>query len=315
MRENPYEGENMATENDKLLAAAKAGNLEKVKEAIKSGANIDIQNEFMKNSALHIASSSGYLDIVRFLVENNADLLLTNGTDMTPLHLAARDGQVHVVEYLLEKVGNIPERVLNDAIHVASMSVYGKHEIVQMLEDFRVKQAKPSIDGKENADSILLEASESGNLESVQQVLDQGANVSVIDDRGMMPIHWASLRGHGQIVLALLDRKANVNSTNSAEWTPIMHASFEGHVEIVKLLLDRGANVNAKTYVSGTALMFAAGKGHIDVVQMLLSAGADPYIQIEGTESEDGMTALTYAIREGQEEIVEILKETMQLSE
>ncbi|MFW9976358.1 MAG: ankyrin repeat domain-containing protein [Candidatus Thorarchaeota archaeon] len=51
------------------------------------------------------------------------------------------------------------------------------------------------------------------------------------------------------------------------------------------------------------------------IVQLLLGAGADPLIQIEGTESEDGMTALTYAIREGHEEIVEILRETIQPSE
>jgi len=305
----------VTTENEKLLAAVEAGNLKRVREAIKAGADIDVQNEFLKDSALHIAASKGYLDIVRFLVENNADLLLTNGTDMTPLHLAARDGQMHVVEYLLEKADNIPERILNDAIHVASMSVYGKPEIVQILEDFRVKQAKPSIDVGENVNSILLEASESGNLESMQHALDQGANVNVIDDRGMMPIHWAALRGHGQVVLALLDGDANVNSTNSAEWTPIMHASFEGHIEIVKLLLDRGANVNAKTFVSGTALMFASGRGHIGIVQMLLNAGADPHIQIEGTESEDGMTALTYAIREGHEDIVEIMREVMKLPE
>ncbi len=305
----------MTIENEKLLAAADAGDIERVKEAIKSGADIHVQSEFFEDSALHIAASKGYLDIVKFLVENDADLLLTNGTDMTPLHLAARDGQEHVVEYLLEKAGNIPERVLNDIIHVASMSVYGKPEIVQMLDDFRVKQAKPSVDNGERTDSTLLEASEMGDLEGVKQALHKGANVNVVDDRGMMPIHWAALRGHSPIVLTLLDKNANVNSMNSAEWTPIMHASFEGHSEIVKLLLDRGADVNAKTCVSGTALMFAAGKGHIHIVKLLLGAGADPLIQIEGTESEDGMTALTYAIREGHEEVVEILREAIQQSE
>jgi ankyrin repeat protein len=124
----------------------------------------------------------------------------------------------------------------------------------------------------------------------------------------MMPIHWAALRGHKQIVQILLENKANVNSTNTAEWTPIMHASFEGYAEIVKMLLDEGAEVNARTYVSGTALMFAAGKGHIEIVRLLLDAGADATVEIDGSDDEDGTTAVEYARREGNKEIVELLE-------
>ncbi|MFW9965045.1 MAG: ankyrin repeat domain-containing protein [Candidatus Sifarchaeia archaeon] len=305
----------MRAKNENLIAAAETGNLDAVKEALESGADIDAQNEYMKDSALHLAASRGHLKIVQYLLEKEANLLLTNATDMTPLHIAARDGQTQVVQFLLEKAGKIPERVLNDIIHVASMSVYGRPEIVQMLEDFRVEQAKPSTSSAEKEDSILLEAAEVGNLEDAQKALEKGANVNVIDDRGMMPIHWAALRGHFQIVHTLLDGNANVNSTNSAEWTPIMHASFEGHSKIVKILIERGAEVNARTYVSGTALMFAAGKGHLEVVRILLDAGADPTIQIVGTESEDGMTSLTYALREGHDEIVEVLRKALNYSE
>jgi len=113
-----------------LPSSAETGDLEAVKVALDSGAEINTQNEILGDSALHIASSKGHLNIVEYLIEKNADCLLTNGTDMTPLHLAARDGQTHVVKFLLTKLEKIPERVLNDIIHVESMSVYGRHEIV-----------------------------------------------------------------------------------------------------------------------------------------------------------------------------------------
>ena len=300
----------MKGEDENLLAAAENGDLDAVKVALEEGADINVQNKFLKESALHIAASRGFLSIVQLLLENDADFLLLNATDMTALHLAARDGQTRVVEFLLETADQIPERILNDIISVASMSVYGRPEIVQMLEDYRVAQAKPSTDGDDKTDAILLEASENGNLDDVRKALEDGANVSVIDGRGMMPIHWAALRGHEQIVRALVDSNANVNSTNSAEWTPIMHASLEGHIGIVKLLLQKGAEVNARTYVSGTALMFASGRGHIEIVKLLLEAGADSSIEIEGTNDEDGMTALTYALREGHDAIVKILEKT-----
>ncbi|MFW9961916.1 MAG: ankyrin repeat domain-containing protein, partial [Candidatus Thorarchaeota archaeon] len=179
--------------NDGLLVATEKGNLEGVKAAIESGAEIDAQNEFMKDSALHIASSKGHLDIVEYLIDNNADCLLANGTDMTPLHLAARDGQTRVVKYLLAKIREIPERVLNDIIHVASVSVYGRPEIVQMLEDYRVAQVRPDTSDAMGASELLLEAAENGDLDEVLQACHSGADVNVVDGRGMMPIHWAAL--------------------------------------------------------------------------------------------------------------------------
>ena len=298
----------MTINNDNLLAAAEEGNLDAVRNAVNSGADINAQNEFLKESALHIASSRGYLEIVKYLVENDADLLLTNGTDMTPLHLAARDGQTHIVEFLLEKMESVPERVLNDVLNVASMSVYGRPEIVQMLDDFRTQQARPSTSGRENAESTLLEASESGQLEDVIQAIQNGANVNVVDGRGMMPIHWAALRGHTQIVSSLLQNGADVNGTNSADWTPIMHASFEGHLESLRHLIETGADVKAKTFVSGTALIFAAGKGHIEIVKILLESGADSSVEIDGSDDEDGMTAVDYARREGHLEIAALIE-------
>lgn len=299
----------MTSENDTLLSAAETGDIDTVKEALNNGADINTQNNFLKESALHLAASKGHLELVKYLVDNGANLYLNNGTDMTPLHLAARDGQVHVVKYLLEKSDTIPERILSDVIHVAQMSVYGRPEIVQMLEDYHLNQARPIARGGERADSDLLEAAENGKIKNVEQALEEGANVEVIDDRGMKPIHWAAFRGHSEIVRILIERGANVNATNTALWTPIMHASLEGHEGIVKLLLEKGANINSKTSVSGTALMFASGKGHLEVVKVLLDSGADSTIEIDGTDSEDGMTAEVYARRGGYREIVDLLKQ------
>ncbi|MFW9893065.1 MAG: ankyrin repeat domain-containing protein [Candidatus Thorarchaeota archaeon] len=299
----------MEETNKLLLQAAKEGNLEAVKTSLKNGADINFKDEDFKQSALHLAASGGHIEVVRFLIDNGADLLQMDGVDMTPLHLAARDGWTSIVILILNKAEEIPERILNDVIHVGSMSVYGRPEIVQILEDFRVAQVKPSISGHDEADKNLLESAEVGDFEGVKKALDDGANPKAVDGRGMKSIHWAALRGHYEIVSILLDRGADVNSSNSADWTPIMHASMEGYFEIVELLIQNGANVNAKTYVSGTALMFASGKGHKKIVELLLESGADSSIEIEGTNEEDGMTASLYAQREGHTEIVRILQQ------
>ncbi len=78
--------------NKALLAAAESGDLEAVKKTLEDGAEINAQEKDLRQSALHIASSKGFLEIVELLVEKNADILLLDAVDMTPLHLAARDG-------------------------------------------------------------------------------------------------------------------------------------------------------------------------------------------------------------------------------
>jgi len=297
----------MKESDEMLLLAASTGIAITVKLALDMGADINVQNEFLKNSALHEASSKGFLEVVELLVENGADILLLNGTDMTPIHLAARDGQTQIVEFLLAKVGKVPERILNDIMSVANMSSTGRPEIVEMLRKFRLQQVAPTTDGMKEADGILLEASESGDFDKVQKALESGANVEETDSRGMKAIIWAGLRGHFDIVKILLEKGADVNGTNTAEWTALMQASANGHVEIVKFLLEKGAEVNMKTFVSGTALMFASGEGHFEIVKMLLEKGADPTIIIDDTD-DYGMTAWAYARRSGHTEIVELLE-------
>ncbi|MFW9850254.1 MAG: ankyrin repeat domain-containing protein [Candidatus Thorarchaeota archaeon] len=292
-----------------LIQAAENGDIEGVKSALESGADINAQDEFFRDTALHKAASAGHIEVVELLIEQGADMLLLNGVDFTPLHLAARDGRLSVVQLILDKIDSIPERLLNDAIHVASMSVYGSDIIVRALDDYRTKQVRPSTEGLESANVQLLEASESGNLDAVKNALSEGADPDVVDDRGMRPLIWAALRGHLDIVKVLIEKGADIDGTNTAEWTALMEAAMEGHLDVVKYLVDNGADVNARTFVSGTALMFSSGNGHIDVVKFLLASGADTTIEIEGTDGDDGMTALDYARKYGRWDIAELLQE------
>ena len=145
--------------NAQLIEAASNGNLDGVKKAIEDGADINVQEESFRDTALHKASSAGHVDVVEFLIDSGADMLLLNGVDFTPLHLAARDGRLSIVQLILDKIGSVPERILNDAIHVASMSVSGSEVIVRALDDFRTKQVKPSTSSLESTNDSLLEAS------------------------------------------------------------------------------------------------------------------------------------------------------------
>lgn len=51
------------------------------------------------NTALHLAASKGYKEVVRFLVENDKiQLNVSNKEGLTPLHLAVESGFIYTVE-------------------------------------------------------------------------------------------------------------------------------------------------------------------------------------------------------------------------
>ena len=75
----------------------------------------------------------------------------------------------------------------------------------------------------------------------------------------------------------LLDQGAQVNQTVRYK-TALMHAASEGHTEALKLLLAKGAEVNAQTD-EGTALMMAVRYGRVGILKLLLDAGADVNIR------------------------------------
>ena len=103
-------------------------------------------------------------------------------------------------------------------------------------ESLTVKPANPA------ADRALLDAAMNGNIESIKQHLDAGANVSAKDVNDWTPLYNA---GKKEIAELLIARGADVNVTDKRGWTPL-HAAVMGGKETVELLIDNGANVNAK---------------------------------------------------------------------
>ena len=81
----------------------------------------------------------------------------------------------------------------------------------------------------------------------------------------------ASEKGNLDIVQLLLDNGARVNDVDSTGMTALMLAAEVGHLEVIKLLLSKGANINNKTTVGQpkNALEIATENGRNEVVDVL----------------------------------------------
>ncbi len=83
----------------------------------------------------------------------------------------------------------------------------------------------------------------------------------------------------------------------------LLDAAKNGRTERVKELLDAGADVGTKTDDGITALWWAVVRGHTGIVQALLDAGAD----VNARDNRD-QTLLFLAEGEGQTRVIALLK-------
>lgn len=87
--------------------------------------------------------------------------------------------------------------------------------------------------------------------------------------------------------------------------TPLIFAALRGVKDSCAKLLSCGASIDVLCNINGdTALMCAAYFGHVDVVEVLLQHGAST-----ACSSQDGATALMYAVESGNFQTVKMLVE------
>ena len=85
----------------------------------------------------------------------------------------------------------------------------------------------------------------SSPLNSVNILLDNGANVEAENANGDKVLHWAIFFRQEAIVWLLVARGANLLARNNIQETALHSAILQGHDGIVQLLLFAGAAVNA----------------------------------------------------------------------
>jgi ankyrin repeat protein len=139
------------------------------------------------------------------------------------------------------------------------------------------------------------------DLPGVKSALDKGAKTEATNWLGVVPIHWAALKGNAPACAALLDKGANINA-ESPYGGVLEFAVLGGDTATVKLLLDKGVKFSKSRNDGQTAVMAAAAAGHNDILRLLLAKRPDVNIP-----DAVGMTALSHASRRGQIEAARLL--------
>jgi ankyrin repeat protein len=153
------------------------------------------------------------------------------------------------------------------------------------------------------ADAGLLGAAKRGDIASVRVQLAAKANVNETTPDGTSALAYAAYRDDAEMAGMLLAGGADPNLANDYGITPLSLACTNRSTAIVGLLLKAKADPNRAQWAGETPLMTCAGNGSVEAVRLLLEAGADP----NAAESENGQTALMWAVAAKQPAIVRLL--------
>ncbi|XP_020774847.2 ankyrin repeat, SAM and basic leucine zipper domain-containing protein 1 [Boleophthalmus pectinirostris] len=156
---------------------------------------------------------------------------------------------------------------------------------------------------EDNKVSLLKKAISKGDVETVEQLLDNGLDVDSILDYGWTPLMCAVSGGNPELTKMLLDRGASANFSKD-NWTVLMACCTASVPEekvcsCLELLLSRNVDPNIVDRSHMSCLMLASRSSYSKVINLLVSHGASVNAQ-----DLNGYTALCYAVQYGREESV-----------
>ena len=130
-----------------------------------------------------------------------------------------------------------------------------------------------------------------------------GEDIDARDAQGWTPLMVAADAGDYDRVVRLVNRGAEVDALDNCGWTPMMRAAAGGHLEIMEWLLEQGADLHQRERTGYNALMAAVLNNQADTTRALLRHGAE----VNGQENSNGLTALMWAVRNDNPQMVEWL--------
>jgi uncharacterized protein len=113
---------------------------------------------------------------------------------------------------------------------------------------------------------------ENGGVEEVQRLVGQNPGLlEPWDDSGLTLLMFASEEGQVGLVGWLLDQGATIDAQTFQGLTPLWYACCYGQAPVVRLLVERGADPTIVAHGGHTPLMIATSGGHLEIIQYLLA--------------------------------------------
>jgi len=214
---------------------------------------------------------------------------MSDGT--TALHWAAYNGNMDLVEELLDAGADANARNDYGSTPMAEAAVLGNLDIIRELFNAGADIESPTLEGQ----TALMSAVRTPQVKAAEFLLRNGANPNARETwRGQTALMFASTQSQPEMVKLLLKFKADVDAVSKLEdwprqvtneprpqsrplgaFTALLLAAREGCEACTEALVKAGADINKVDPNGITPLLMATLNARWDVAALLIKAGAD----------------------------------------
>ncbi|ELU17946.1 hypothetical protein CAPTEDRAFT_27268, partial [Capitella teleta] len=188
-------------------------------------------------------------EMVELLIRYGADINRETEEGLTPLHIACSAGNRCMIKFILDgHYTDIDRRDNhgNSPLNFSILNVVDQKtldEIMDLLIQYGADVNVVDEKGNTSLHTICM----NGKLNAAKKLLGKhDADVNIPDVNGITPLHFASNGGHIHIVEWLIEHKADLNTRNNKMNTPLHEAIYKRHRAIVNILIKSGADVNIR---------------------------------------------------------------------
>uniref|UniRef100_A0A672TZV3 Uncharacterized protein n=1 Tax=Strigops habroptila TaxID=2489341 RepID=A0A672TZV3_STRHB len=250
-----------------MLVQIAKGNLSELEKTLKDN-DINALNS-SSETLLHVAAANGHVTIMEYLISKGAKVDVKDKNGRTPLHRAAEKGHGDAVKGLLRSGAYLYslDTEGKTPLHLAAQNDHS-HIVMMLL--------------KEEARSYRKQH----NFLHMAALKDESSLAKTVDST------MAERKNLPGIVAALIDRGTDRDALNDMRYTPLLLACETGKAEAAEVLIKKGANFGMRTPASDTALHLAVQAGADSIAHLLLQKGMETNLRNQAHETPLHIAAL-----------------------
>ena len=254
---------------------------------LKNDADLFIK-DFSLKTALHHASCYGCAEAVKLLLDNEAELDVVDSAGNYPIHYTVtnynyrNDNYLEWLPLFCPTPGHVYVRDIRGRtiLHLAA-ECFDENVIQFILE----KGGNVSLEDFLGKSFIHYTVKNNPYGASVADAAIKKVDVNTQDHWGQTPLHEAMTAGNMEMAIALVKGKADIQKQDITGVTPFHVASMKLNPALVDFLIKSGANVNAQDDNDATPLHFAAWSDADQIIEVLLENGADKILTNKNKET------------------------------
>lgn len=336
-----------------LMAVARVGKPDAALALIQAGARVDYVQEDNQQTALMVAVREGHPEVVTVLLDHGADpnrltrvgpeprWVLPNSQPgfsfgigivrggspprgrrapipggLSPLHYAAREGQLESARLLLDAGAEIDQRNPDDITPLIMAIGNGHAGVARFLVERGADINASDWYGRTPLWSAVEDRNQDINNGTLEHMVDREPLLGLVEfllERGADPnprtTETFPIRNH------VLPTTGSLSWVDFIGQTPFITAALAGDLSVMRLLLEHGADPHIETVEGTSALMAAAGvnwtvaqtwdegpEALLEAVRLCFDLGMDV-----NEANSMGITALMGAANRGSDDIIEFL--------